>query len=238
MVDNTRINAAAGSGGDLIADDEITDGGVANGAKVQRVKPGFGVDGAYTDVSDSNPLPVHVTTVSGTVAADTELPAAAALGDTTANQASPTIGSYGLVYNGTQWERARNANSAAATAGVGLPAVAALGWDGTNYQRAKADSDGTLATAARAGTAALSSVTAAAVSTALLTANTARKGAVIWNESTSVLYVALAGTASTTAYTWQVAPGGYLELPGVTYTGAISGIWSTANGSARVTELS
>ncbi len=43
--------------GDVIATDEISDGGAADGVKVQRIKAGFGADAAYTDVEASNPLP-------------------------------------------------------------------------------------------------------------------------------------------------------------------------------------
>lgn len=41
-----------------VATDEIQDGGVANGVHVQRVKPGFGIDGFFEDVSDVRGLPV------------------------------------------------------------------------------------------------------------------------------------------------------------------------------------
>ena len=51
MADNTLLNI--GSGGDLIATDDIA------GVKVQRVKVGFGVDGTYTDSALTNPLPVQ-----------------------------------------------------------------------------------------------------------------------------------------------------------------------------------
>ena len=47
MSDGTRLDA--GSGGDLIATDDVADGGVANGQKVQRVKLGVGDDGEYND---------------------------------------------------------------------------------------------------------------------------------------------------------------------------------------------
>lgn len=50
MADNTELNA--GSGGDVIATDDIA------GVKYQRVKVTYGVDGSATDVSDSNPMPV------------------------------------------------------------------------------------------------------------------------------------------------------------------------------------
>jgi hypothetical protein len=92
---------------------------------------------------------------------------------------------------------------------------------------------------APATTGTISSVTSAAASTLLLASNTNRLGATVYNDSTATLYLALASSASTTAYTVQVTAGGYFELPndGCGYTGAIYGIWSAANGFARVTEL-
>lgn len=58
MADGTDLNA--GSGGDTIATDDVTDLGVANGQKVQRIKVGFGADNNYVDVESvsTNPLPV------------------------------------------------------------------------------------------------------------------------------------------------------------------------------------
>lgn len=87
-----------------------------------------------------------------------------------------------------------------------------------------------------APTSALTSVASAASSTSLLAANTARRGAMIFNESTAILYVALAASASVTAYTYQIPAGGYWEVPAL-YTGAVFGIWAAANGSARITQI-
>ncbi len=56
MTDNTTLNS--GTGGDIIATDDIS------GVKHQRVKVQYGDDGAATDVSSANPLPI---TVTGTV---------------------------------------------------------------------------------------------------------------------------------------------------------------------------
>ena len=53
-----------GVDGDLIATDDITDGGVANGQKVERTKQGFGPDGEYSDVQLTNPLPVTGNAIS------------------------------------------------------------------------------------------------------------------------------------------------------------------------------
>lgn len=51
MADNIQLNA--GSGGATLMADEIS-----AGVYVQRMKPGFGADGSFTDVSSANPLPV------------------------------------------------------------------------------------------------------------------------------------------------------------------------------------
>ena len=58
MADNTTLNT--GSGGDVIATDDVTtlNGGASSGVKVQRVKVGYGADGSYTDASPADPLPV------------------------------------------------------------------------------------------------------------------------------------------------------------------------------------
>ena len=58
MTDNTKLNKPT-SDGDIIATDDIT-GGVADGAKVQRIKSGHGVGGSYVDTSDADPLPTKL----------------------------------------------------------------------------------------------------------------------------------------------------------------------------------
>lgn len=90
-----------------------------------------------------------------------------------------------------------------------------------------------------AGTGTLSSVSAAASSTSLLAANSARLGAIVYNDSTATLYLGLtSGTVSTTAYTVQLPAGAVYELSrDLGYTGALTGIWSSATGAARLTEL-
>lgn len=94
-------------------------------------------------------------------------------------------------------------------------------------------------TPGRSTTGTITSVSASATSVTLLAANTSRLGATIYNDSTVDLYLALAATASTTAFTIKINTNGYYELPreGVIYTGIITGIWASASGSARVTEL-
>lgn len=90
--------------------------------------------------------------------------------------------------------------------------------------------------AAAPGTGTVTSVASSITNVVLLAAATARKGAMVYNESTAILYLKLGTTASATSYTTQLAPNAYYEVPEM-YTGIISGIWVAANGSARVTAL-
>lgn len=80
---------------------------------------------------------------------------------------------------------------------------------------------------------------AASASTAVLVAASAnRKGVIITNEGSTILYLAFAATASTSAYTVQVpATTGQFTLdPTSGYGGPISGIWAgSPTGNARVT---
>jgi hypothetical protein len=81
-----------------------------------------------------------------------------------------------------------------------------------------------------------STVASSASSVNLLALNASRKGAMIVNDSTSVLYVKFGTTASTTDYTVRMMPNDYYEVP-FNFTGRIDGIWSSANGNARLTEM-
>lgn len=90
---------------------------------------------------------------------------------------------------------------------------------------------------ARPATATLTNVASSASSVTLLSSAATRRGATIFNDSTSVLYVKFGATASTTSFTVKMLAGDYYELPQPCYTGVIDGIWSSAQGSARTTEL-
>ncbi len=84
------------------------------------------------------------------------------------------------------------------------------------------------------------SVASSASSVTILAANTSRKGAMVYNDSTQILYLDLTGgTASNSSYSVQVPANGFFELPGPSiYSGLITGIWASATGNARVTEFS
>jgi hypothetical protein len=81
-----------------------------------------------------------------------------------------------------------------------------------------------------------STVAGNAGSVTLLAANGARKGATIYNDSTATLYVKLGITASTSDFTVKMLPDQYYEVP-FGYVSRIDGIWSSATGNARMTEL-
>lgn len=100
-------------------------------------------------------------------------------------------------------------------------------------------SGATVVTARPTATATLANVASSATSVTILASNTSRKGAVIVNDSTQILYLKFGATASATSFTYQLAAGETLEIPGanILYTGIIDGLWASANGNARVTEL-
>lgn len=87
-------------------------------------------------------------------------------------------------------------------------------------------------------TATLANISGATSSTTLQASNSARKGWSIHNDSSAILYVKFGSAASSTSYTVKLIADAYYELPTTSvYTGIITGIWASATGSARVTEL-
>jgi len=143
------------------------------------------------------------------------------------------------------------ADNTTLNAGTGGDVIAADDISTVKYQRIKlihgADgtNDGDVSTANplpvrlfRSATATTSSVNDTASSAQLLASTSTRLGATFFNDSTSILYLKLGTTASTTDYTVQIPAGGYYELPYPIYTGRIDGIWSAdASGAVRITEL-
>ncbi len=100
--------------------------------------------------------------------------------------------------------------------------------------------DGTPSGYPTSSTATLTAVASATAATPLLAANTARKGASIYNTDGNALYILLAaaGTPSATNANYVIpATTGYWEVP-FGYTGAIRGAWAVdGTGSAYVTEF-
>ena len=59
----------------------------------------------------------------------------------------------------------------------------------------------------------------------------------IHNDSTATLYVKYGATATTSDFTVKIPADGYYEVPAPVYDGLITGIWSSATGSARLTQV-
>lgn len=105
---------------------------------------------------------------------------------------------------------------------------------------------GTLTTkVAGAATPTPTTVAASATSVQLLASNTSARQRIIVNDSTATLYVKYGATATASAggYTYVLPPKqetsmSVLVLAGnELYTGVIHGIWSSATGSASITEV-
>ena len=229
------------------------------------------VDGsAVTQPVSVATIPSHAVTNAGTFAvqADTELPAAAALADTTANPTIPSVAALGLLFNGTTWDRVRGditngvdvdvtrlpalvagaavigaltANQSVNVAQInGVTTLMGAGNTGTGSQRVTIATDQADVSVKpnHAATANLTNVAASAASVTVLAGNTARKGCIVVNDSTAGVYLKFGSAASATSYTYRLEAKQTFESPaGVTYDGIITGIWDSATGNARVTEL-
>lgn len=156
--------------------------------------------------------------------------------------------------NTAQTYGADNADGSAVSGTAGRISAMARNqvFNGTTWDRMRGDAtDGTLvnlgsnndvtvsgavtATPEKASSATLANVSTSTSSATLLASNSARKKAVIVNDSTAILYVKFGTTASATSYSYLLQPNDTLEE--VTYTGRIDGILASGTGTARTTEL-
>jgi hypothetical protein len=87
----------------------------------------------------------------------------------------------------------------------------------------------------RANTGTVSSVSGSVSSVTLLAANANRIGLRVYNDSSATLYLKFGSSATTSSYTKKLFPESFLE--DYQYTGLVAGIWDSAAGAARVTEL-
>jgi hypothetical protein len=175
------------------------------------------VDGLLVNLGANNDV-----TITGTVTVDSELPAAAALTDNFANPTAPAVGAFDMLWDGATWDRAPGSSTDGALVNLG------------------ANNDVTVTGSvdpSRPASAALTSVAASAISVSLLASNAARRQVIIVNDGNKTLYIAFAATTSTTAFTVRLGGGNEYVSELNSYTGAISGIWDSANGSARITEI-
>lgn len=134
MADTVSITAGSGT---TIGTDEVTIGGTAQ--HLQRIKLFDGTNGGTiaATVTPGGALKVDLVNhtansvavkvdgsavtqpVSGTVTAETELPAAAALADNTANPTVPGVGAFTMLYDGSTWDRAKGDSTDGALVNLG-----------------------------------------------------------------------------------------------------------------------
>jgi hypothetical protein len=147
--------------------------------------------------------------------------------------AVPVSGSFGgALTNNNAAPAATNLGVLPALANTAAPAYT----DGRQVLPSVDTTGATRVTGGQTAAATLTNVASSAVNVTLLAANTARKGVFIVNDGNKILYVKFGATASATSYTVQMPANSYWEMPWPIYTGIIDGIWSAANGSARITE--
>lgn len=226
------INAASGA----IASGAIASGAIASGA----LASGSIVAGAVAAGATSFVKLEDAASANG----DAGVPAMAIQQSTPADTAANADYVMLQMSGGKLWVQGTQAEDAAhvsADIGSYILAViqntlAASAADG-DYGSVKTDSVGATWTRDRNSTTpSQSSVASSATNVTILSSNVNRLGATIFNDSTQVLYLKLGATASTSSYTVQLASNAYYEVP-FSYTGQIDGIWASANGNARITEL-
>lgn len=85
-------------------------------------------------------------------------------------------------------------------------------------------------------------VASAAADTAIASVNANRVQLIVSNDSTSKLYLLVdpsgVGVASATNYTYVVGPGATFEFPNPASTARVRGFWTSANGTAAVSDIS
>lgn len=91
---------------------------------------------------------------------------------------------------------------------------------------------------AGAPTSTFTQVARSATSVTILASNTNRRGAIVYNDANSNLFLRYGTSAATTSqFTVRLTSQGYHEVPAF-YTGEIRGIWANAgSGNANVTEV-
>lgn len=138
------------------------------------------------------------------------------------------IGKVGLQVGGADVGSSNRVPVDLSTTAVPLPTGAATA--------AKQDTLAAQFTGGTSGT--QTNVPAATSATPLIASNTSRKQVVIHNDSTATLfYLQATGTVSLSKFTDYLGPNDTIRISGADWTGAVSGIWSDANGNARVTEI-
>lgn len=83
----------------------------------------------------------------------------------------------------------------------------------------------------------VTTVAASASAVTLFSANSSSlHGRFVYNDSAANLYLKFGSAASTSNFTVKLRPEAYYEFPNPVYRGLVTGIWTSATGSAQTTE--
>ena len=156
------------------------------------------------------------------------------LADTLAAVVSTAVAGFNMGWNGTNWDRLKSDNTGHSRVSMygKLSSVADTALAASAAGQTLVNTDG--------ATSAVTSVAASTTVATALSANTARKKAIIYNSTGSLMRVKLGTAASTSSYSYTLSPesasipGGTLETQ---YSGAITVILVSGTGNAFVTEL-
>lgn len=96
---------------------------------------------------------------------------------------------------------------------------------------------GTVNTLSQSSTASHTTPSVSSVSSIALATNSNRKGATIFNDSATIVYLKFGATASTTSFSVRIGANDYYELPQPVYTGAIHMIRGTGSAVIQITEF-
>ncbi len=106
------------------------------GSLIVKLAPGTGI----SNITNS----VAIYFDRGNPAVDTELPAAAALGDNDANPTTPTVGAALMAFDGTNWDRVRSSSGDGAGA-TGLMQPLPMVYNGSTHDRLRGTTGGVFA---------------------------------------------------------------------------------------------
>lgn len=239
MADNVTLPlTGTGDATAAVATDDV------GGSHYQRVKIDLGGDGAASPLvrgqqSAANSIPVTLASDQGAVTISdggSSITVDGAGTNSAFGAATPANGTAAGYSDGTNMQLARvfdlhTGGSTEYVLGVNLRFGA-----GSGSLEAGTSSNPLRVNPVGPATPSQSSVAGSATSVSLLASNASRKGATIFNDSTATLYIKLGATASTSSFTFKALQDDYYEVP-FGYTGAVDGIWSSATGNARITEL-
>lgn len=203
-------------------------------------------NGVVADVSGVSAVLVQITgTFSATVTFEVSLDGtnyvaveATNLGDRSVSSAPTAAGIWVVPVAGAAKMRARVSTYASGNVTVTSRALPPGVAEAVAADASFSAAPNVTTTPAAAGTATLANVNDSASNATLAAANASRIGLLVFNDSTSDLYLKYGATATASSFTVKIPAAGYWEMPTPVYKGIVDGIWSAdASGAARVTEL-